>query len=103
MRAAVVEGIHTDGQSQQHSESYLERSRQIWWTIYLLDCHMSSLMGTPLSLAEQDITAQLPRFASSTQKTLGLSLHVKLAKITVQILRSEYKHSLRTFESGLTK
>ena len=86
---AVVHGIHTDIQSRHHSEPVMERYREIWWTVYVLDCHLSSLMGTPLALAEQDISAQLPSFAGFSQKTLALSIHVRLAKTTTLILRSK--------------
>ena len=86
---AVVHGIHTDIKSRHHSESVTERCREVWWTVYLLDCHLSSLMGAPLALAEHDISAQLPSFAGFSQKSLALSIHVRLAKTTTLILRSK--------------
>lgn len=86
---AVVHGIHTDIQSRHHSEAFTERCREVWWTVYLLDCHLSSLMGVPLALAEQDISAQLPSFGGASQKSLALSIHVKVVKTTTLILRSK--------------
>ena len=86
---AVVHGIHTDIQSKHHSESVTERCRKVWWTVYLLDCHLSSLMGVPLAMPEQDMSAQLPTFAGFSQKSLALSIHVRLAKTTTLILRSK--------------
>ena len=85
---AVVHGLHTDIQSHHHSESVKERCRKVWWTVYVLDCHLSSLMGVPLAMAEQDMSAQLPKFAGFPQKSLALSIHVRLAKTTTLILRS---------------
>ncbi|KAM0794849.1 Zn(II)2Cys6 transcription factor [Usnea florida] len=90
LRMAVAHGIHTDIQSRHHSEPVTERCREVWWTVYVLDCHLSSLMGTPLALAEQDISAQLPSFAGFSQKSLALSIHVRLAKTTTLILRTVY-------------
>lgn len=87
---AVVHGIHTDIQSCHHSESVIERCREVWWTVYVLDCHLSSLMGTSLALAEQDVSAQLPSFAGFSQKSLALPIHVRLAKATTLIIRSKY-------------
>lgn len=89
MRIAVVEGLHTDMDTQHHSPASLERCREIWWTVYVLDCHMSSLMGVPFTLNERDITARLPAFGGANQKTLALSVHVKLAKVTATILQSK--------------
>lgn len=81
--------MHTDIRSRHHSESVTERCREVWWTVYLLDCHQSSLLGVPLQIAEQDISAQLPSFGGLLQKSSALSLHVKLAKLTTMILKSK--------------
>ncbi|KAL9599047.1 MAG: hypothetical protein Q9219_004081 [cf. Caloplaca sp. 3 TL-2023] len=62
----------------------------VWWTVWLLDCHLSSLMGVPLALTEQDVTAQLPTFTAWAQNPLALSIHVRLAKITALILKTVY-------------
>ena len=97
---AVVHGIHTDIQSCHHSEAVTERCREVWWTVYVLDCHLSSLMGVPLALAEQDISAQLPSFAGfSHNKSLALSIHVRLAKTTTLILRSKCCSTFRCCSS----
>lgn len=50
---------------------------------------MTSLMGVPLSLSDDDITASLPSFGGSSKKRLALSLHIKLAKATAIILQSQ--------------
>jgi hypothetical protein len=79
-----------------------ERCREIWWTIYILDSHMSALMGVPQSLSEHDVTAQLPEFAtSSSSKSLALGIHIKLARATSSILQSklyckQYSGSMNT-------
>ena len=85
---AISHETHTNIQSRHHSKSVNERCREIWWTVYVLDCHLSSLMGVPLALEEQDISAQLPSFSGFSQKSLALSIHVRLAKITTLIPRS---------------
>lgn len=88
--------MHTDIQSHLHSDAVTERCREIWWTVYLLDCHLSSLIGAPLQLAEQDISAQLPSFAGFIHKSSALSLHVRLAKTTTLILKSKRRTTLWT-------
>jgi proline utilization trans-activator len=90
MRIAITEGLHTDMQNCQHSNTVLERCREIWWTIYLLDCHMSSLIGSPLALAEREISTRLPSFVSSPQKSIALGIHVKLASIIALTLGSKF-------------
>ena len=81
--------VHTNMSNRNLADSMRERCREIWWTIYILDSHMSALMGVPQSLSEHDVTAQLPEFAAHTSKSLALGIHVKLARATSSILQSK--------------
>ena len=89
MRMALVHGIHTDIEKPHQPDNNKERCREIWWTVYVLDCHLGSMMGAPTAVAEHDISAQLPSFGGSSQKSLALSTIIKLTKTTTMILRSE--------------
>jgi proline utilization trans-activator len=80
--------VHTNMSNRNLADPMRERCREIWWTIYILDSHMSALMGVPQSLSEHDVTAQLPEFAAHTSKSLALGIHVKLARATSSILQS---------------
>lgn len=91
VRLALAFGLHTDmPRGQFHSDATLERCREIWWTIYILDCHMSALLGTPFTLNEQDANTQLPAFDGSMVRRHALSIQVKLAQATAFILRTVY-------------
>ncbi|KAF2717807.1 hypothetical protein K431DRAFT_349272 [Polychaeton citri CBS 116435] len=103
MRLAVYEGIHTDIRSEHYSEVKLQRCREIWWTVYILDCHMSSLNGSPLTLAEKDIRARLPSFSGSEQKSNALGIHVKLAKTIALVLQTVYSEDGRVGDRFLSK
>jgi proline utilization trans-activator len=81
--------VHTNMSNRNLADPMRERCREIWWTIYILDSHMSALMGVPQSLSEHDVTAQLPEFAAHTSKSLALGIHVKLARATSSILQSK--------------
>ncbi|EME42292.1 hypothetical protein DOTSEDRAFT_175269 [Dothistroma septosporum NZE10] len=89
-RLAVEQGLHTDMQSLHLPSATVERCREVWWTVYILDRHMTSLMGVPMSLSDDEITACLPTFAGSTKKAIALSLHVRLAKAEAVILQTVY-------------
>lgn len=89
MRLAIEQGIHTNMRGHHLSERMVERCKETWWTVYILDRQMTSLMGVPLSLSDDDITASLPSFGGSSKKRLALSLHIKLAKATAIILQSQ--------------
>ncbi|KAK4613741.1 Proline utilization trans-activator [Fulvia fulva] len=89
-RLAVEQGLHTDMQSLHLPDAMVERCREVWWTVYILDRHMTSLMGVPMSLSDDEITACLPTFAGQTKKAIALSLHVRLAKAEAVILQTVY-------------
>ena len=70
------------------SDTVKERCRAAWWTAYMLDCHMSGILGVPQSLSAHDVSAELPQLAASAQEPRALSVNVKLAKATSSILKS---------------
>lgn len=80
--------MHTDMRSLHLEEHVVERCRECWWTVYILDRHMTSLQGVPITLSDDDISAVLPKFSGSTRKSLALSLHVKLSRAEAVILQS---------------
>jgi proline utilization trans-activator len=90
LRFALEQGLHTDMEHQSALDSALERPRRIWWTVLLLDRQMSSLMGVPLALRDEDIDARLPSFGSSVSKVRALELHVRMSSILAVIVTSAY-------------
>ncbi|CAK4030524.1 Zn(II)2Cys6 transcription factor [Lecanosticta acicola] len=90
MRMAVEQGMYTDMRSLHLSEPVVERCRAIWWTVYVLDRQMTAMMGVPMSLSDDDITAPLPSFSGSAKKQLAMGLHVELAKANAVILQTVY-------------
>lgn len=81
--------MNTNMQDQGLDEAHVQRCMNVWWTVYVLDRQMSSLMGVPLALKDSDISTPLPAFAGSRQKSLALEIHVKLSRILSHILNSE--------------
>jgi proline utilization trans-activator len=88
MRIALAQGMHTDMPIADLGEPVVQRCRKIWWTIYILDRQMTSLMGLPQSIRDDDISCQLPDFAGSAQRTAALTMQIKLARIYAEIARS---------------
>ena len=103
MRIAVEQGMHTDMPSHYLDEQTTERYRGAWWTVYILDRRMSSLMGTPISISDEDITAVIPTYADFPQKSSALKHHVQLSKATSSILHSaSYSEYLQSVFNILT-
>ncbi|KAL9110783.1 MAG: hypothetical protein Q9227_004775 [Pyrenula ochraceoflavens] len=88
LRKALEQGWHTKMSSRDMSESMIERCRKAWWTVYMLDRQMTSLMGVPLAIRDEDISAKLPSFVKASQKTVCLELHIKLSQVIADIMNS---------------
>ena len=89
MRISMIQGMHTDMPVENLGEPLVQRCRKIWWTVYILDRQMTSLMGIPQSIRDDDISCQLPEFADSTQRAAALNMQIKLARIYGEMARSE--------------
>ena len=89
LRIALEQGMHANMQGQGLDDAHVQRSMNAWWTVYILDRQMSSLMGVPLALKDSEISAPLPAIAGSRQKSLALEIHVKLSRILSHILNSK--------------
>jgi hypothetical protein len=92
MRIGLAEGMHTDMPIPELGEPTVQRCRKIWWTIYILDRQMTSLMGLPQSIQDDEMTCRLPTFSGSAQRTAALNTHIKLARIYATIGRSRIIH-----------
>jgi proline utilization trans-activator len=81
--------MHTNMQDDGLDQEYVQRCRNVWWTVYILDRQMSTSMGVPVGLRDEDISASFPTFSMSSPKGLALELNVKLSGILSQIMNSK--------------
>lgn len=87
MRVALGQGMHTDMPVDQLGDRIVERSRRIWWTVYILDREMTSLMGLPQSVHDDDIHPALPHFGDSTQRVAALHMQIRLCRSIASVGR----------------
>ncbi|KAL4880748.1 hypothetical protein BJY04DRAFT_207920 [Aspergillus karnatakaensis] len=90
MRIALAQGMHTDMPVQHLGEAVVQRCRKIWWTIYVLDRQMTSLMGLPQSISDSQIHHQLPSFPGSPQKVVALGMQIRMCQIIAEINSTVY-------------
>lgn len=88
MRIALGHGFHTDMPVERLGEQVVERSRRIWCTVYILDREMTSLMGLPQSVHDDDVHPQLPTFSGLGRRSTALDLQIKLSRVISVINRS---------------
>ena len=90
MRLAVEQGLHTDMLGHLGADEVVERCRDAWWTVYILDRRLSCYMGSPISVPDSDVTATLPSLSNFARRSLALKHHVQLSKATSTILHSTF-------------
>lgn len=102
MRMALSQGMHMDMPVQYLGEAVVERCRRIWWTVYVLDREMTSLMGLPQSIHDEDMCPQLPTFAGSMQRAAALGMQVKLSRTIAAINSGKRAFRDDLWRHGLT-
>ncbi|OQV04959.1 Fungal Zn2-Cys6 binuclear cluster domain-containing protein [Cladophialophora immunda] len=90
LRMALENGMHTEMRSQQVDSDLAQRYRKVWWTVYILDRQMSSLMGVPMGIADESISAELPTFSGQPQRSTAMNIQINLSKVLAQILNTVY-------------
>lgn len=90
VRIALAQGMHTDMSEGRLGDALVQRCRRIWWTIYILDRQMTSLMGLPQSIRDDQLHHQLPYYPGSPQKGIALSMQIKVCQIMDEINSSVY-------------
>lgn len=64
---------------------------KLWWTVYILERRLSTLMGTPPLLNdEEDISVPLPDFIGTSEPnsaTRILTLHVTLSRVLGKVVK----------------
>lgn len=81
--------MYTEMQSTYIDGIYMQRCNLLWWTVYVLERRMSSLMGVPMSIAEESISTSLPS-SGPTPGPNVLAMQVKICQVLAKIDKSEF-------------
>ncbi|QPC62560.1 hypothetical protein HYE67_004791 [Fusarium culmorum] len=90
LRHGLEHGIHTEMQSTALDKSYVDKCRHMFWTIYILERQMGSLMGLPLSISDDVISARFPAFPGQPEKLEALKIHVDFCRVLAKIDQTVY-------------
>ncbi|KAJ5231508.1 uncharacterized protein N7469_006096 [Penicillium citrinum] len=92
IRIAQLDGLHTELPEDELGIKTVTRCRNLWWTLYVMDRHISSSLGLPMTTQDSDITASLNPNRNGSRHDATLNLHVKLSYLFSTILTSIYKN-----------
>lgn len=81
--------MYTEMHSTYLSETYVQRCNFMWWTVYVLERRLSSLMGVPMGIAEESISTPFPSTYRYQQGSNVMEMQVKLCQVLAKIDQSE--------------
>lgn len=91
IRIAQMEGLHTQLPEDELGAGTLTRCRNLWWTLYIMDRHISSSLGLPMTTPDSDITTVIDPPSTCLQRDAILSLNVRLSHLLSFILTTVYR------------
>ncbi|KAJ5218535.1 uncharacterized protein N7498_000634 [Penicillium cinerascens] len=103
IRIAQLDGLHIELPEDELGVATVNRCRNLWWTLYVMDRHISSSLGLPMAIQESDITTVLNPARGGSRHDATLRLHVKLSYLFTSILSSIYKNEKTDLGTFLEK
>ncbi|GMF75378.1 unnamed protein product [Aspergillus oryzae] len=86
IRIAQLEGLHTELPEEELGIPTVTRCRNLWWTLYIMDRHLSSSLGLPMTTQDSDITTLIDPPSTCSERDVTLSLQVRLSHLLSSIL-----------------
>ncbi|KAL3485509.1 hypothetical protein BJX62DRAFT_242865 [Aspergillus germanicus] len=96
IRIAQLEGIHTQLPEEVLGTAMVDRCRKLWWSLYILDRHLSPSLGLLLTTRDSDITTLI----DPQQQDRTFRLQVRITRMLSFIVSTIYeteKTQLGTF------
>ncbi|PLB47658.1 hypothetical protein P170DRAFT_409875 [Aspergillus steynii IBT 23096] len=85
LRLALEHGMYTEMHGIYLDQVYVQRCSLVWWTVYVLERRMSSLLGVPMGISEESISASFPPISRSIHGPNVLEMHVMLCQILAKV------------------
>ncbi|KAL4940913.1 hypothetical protein BDV06DRAFT_230066 [Aspergillus oleicola] len=86
IRTAQLDGLHTEMPENELGPDTVARCCNLWWTLYVMDRHVSSSLGLPMTTQDSDITTFLQPASVDSRRDTTLSLHIKPTYLFSSIL-----------------
>ncbi|PYI33795.1 hypothetical protein BP00DRAFT_338025, partial [Aspergillus indologenus CBS 114.80] len=90
IRMCIMEGIYREPPDGLFGTGFAHQCRNIWWSAYILDRQLSSMIGGPVSIQDAEITCALPVTYDQSADALFFTMHVKLSRTIGRVLNSVY-------------
>ncbi|KZF23871.1 hypothetical protein L228DRAFT_282548 [Xylona heveae TC161] len=96
LRLAIALGCDKPPKEQCCLPSKSAHRVRLWWTVYMLDRRLSSSLGLAAGADERQLHAELPHNAIGFQSPIPLSINVRIARATDDIMSCLYGNACTT-------
>ncbi|CAG8166481.1 unnamed protein product [Penicillium salamii] len=90
LRLAIALGCNLRETEQSCLPSQSAHRLRLWWTVYMLDRRLSSGLGLAAGADERQLCIELPRQAAGFQSPVALTINVRIARVTDDIMSTLY-------------
>ncbi|RKK58081.1 hypothetical protein BFJ67_g3157 [Fusarium oxysporum f. sp. cepae] len=103
LRLAMALGCQLPHDEQQGLRSEVNHRVRVWWTAYMLDRRLSTGLGFPPGVDGRQLRAELPRPFSGYQHPLPMTINIRIAQTTDEIMASFYGNMTITQTEFVTR
>ncbi|KAF1913799.1 fungal-specific transcription factor domain-containing protein [Ampelomyces quisqualis] len=97
-RMAITMGMHRDGSNRGFDPIERNTRRQVWWSIYVLEKMLCSVLGRPTVIDDNEMTMRLPDMTMLEQQNMS----AEFMDLTFQIAQMSYKIRQRAYFDART-
>ncbi|CAL3966147.1 unnamed protein product [Diplocarpon coronariae] len=90
IRISLTQGLNRRYDAQRITPQEFEHRSRLWWTVYTIERKLSSLVGVPPSVHDEDIALPMPPIDPTNISDLTIALHVNLSSQLGRILTIVY-------------
>ncbi|KAK0101163.1 hypothetical protein ONS95_012857 [Cadophora gregata] len=90
LRICLTQGLNRRFDAQRITKHEFEHRTKLWWTVYVIERKLSSLVGVPPALHDEDIALSMPSIDPSQRPGLTMAFHIEISSQLGQILNVVY-------------
>ncbi|KAH6715061.1 fungal-specific transcription factor domain-containing protein [Leptodontidium sp. MPI-SDFR-AT-0119] len=90
LHICLTQGLNRRFDAQRITKQEFDLRSKLWWTVYVIERKLSSLVGVPPALHDEDIALSMPSIDPADKSGLTMAFHIEISSQLGQILNVVY-------------
>ncbi|KAH7310012.1 fungal-specific transcription factor domain-containing protein [Rhexocercosporidium sp. MPI-PUGE-AT-0058] len=90
LHICLTQGLNRRFDAQRITKQEFDHRSKLWWTVYVIERKLSSLVGVPPALHDEDIALTMPSIDPAHKTSLTMAFHIEVSSQLGQILNVVY-------------